>query len=192
MPTRYLRAEELARHADVAKSTVLAAIRRGEIRSSRTLGRGTRISLESAREYLSKRGRDVPEELREARVSSVAVLTENRQLFDRVREACESTWIVAGDRTAYSTLVWIGTHTPATVVVDLDMALLNPFEVIRCLRTRPDMRPPRIIATGCNATTVAAARALGASEAVGADDGSALQHALRRGERESMINALRP
>lgn len=175
---RYLRAEELARYAGVAKSTVLAAIRRGEIASSRTVGRGTRISLEAARNYLESRGCQIPGELREAGTSTIAVVTESTEVVDLVRSASRARWSVVGGREAYATLLWIGAHAPALVVVDLGMVLLHPFEVLRTLRSSTSLLASRIVAIGNCPELLAAARVMGAAEAVSTSDIDALARVL--------------
>ena len=190
MTTRYLRAEELARFAGVAKSTVLAAIRRGEIVSSRTVGRGTRISMDSARSYLAERGAEIPDELREVRATSIAVVTEDPMLATRIKSLLNSEWSVTGSPAAYATLLWIGEHSPASVVVDLTMAMLNPFEVIRAVRA---MRPSTwVLAVGPSKQLFDAAMAVGASDAVESNQIEALTLALTKRpeasvERESPI-----
>lgn len=180
MTVRYLRAEELARFAGVAKSTVLAAIRRGEITSSRTVGRGTRISLDAARSYLESRGCPIPGELREARTSTIAVVTENVETVDAIRKAARSSWTVVGSTEAYATLLWVGAHVPALVVVDLGMSLLHPFEVIRALRTSPALGGSRVVAVGSNPDLLTAARVLGAADAVSLQDLEAVSRTLIR------------
>ncbi len=176
MNTRYLRAEELARFAGVAKSTVLSAIRRGEIPSSRTVGRGTRIAVETARHYLESRGRAVPEELREQRATAISVVTENDSLPQRIRAFVSEGWSVSGSPRAYSSLVAIGAESPAMVVVDLALSLLNPFEVIREIRS---FGPSTwIVALGGNRALFDAAVAVGASEAIDPSDSDALGRAF--------------
>jgi excisionase family DNA binding protein len=179
MSTRYLRAEELARMAGLAKSTVLAAIRRGEIRSSRTLGRGTRIPFDSAREYLTQRGRDVPDELREARASAIAVITEQSSVTERVRALAQPNWTVNGCG-AYATLLWVGAHAPAWVVVDLEMALMNPFPVVRALAALGPRAPANIVAISTRPEMLAAAQALGATLTLLSHEFDALNRALTR------------
>jgi excisionase family DNA binding protein len=178
MTNRYLRAEELARYAGVAKSTVLAAIRRGEIASSRTVGRGTRISVETARAYLESRGCPIPHELREASAWSVAVLTDDASMVDVVRKACGASWTVAGGPESYATLLWIGAHTPRTVVVDLSMAMINPCEVIRALRAQKALAGCRVVALGGTAEMATAAKAMGADDVATGKDPLALARAI--------------
>lgn len=180
MTVRYLRAEELARFANVAKSTVLAAIRRGEIPSSRTVGRGTRISLDAARAYLTRRGAPIPDTLRESNASTIAVVTERSELIERVRAASHASWTVTGSPETYATLLWIGTHAPAIVVVDLDMVLLPAFEVLRAVRSHPTLVGARLVAIGSLPELVRAARELGANDAALHGDDDALARALLR------------
>jgi excisionase family DNA binding protein len=178
MTVRYLRAEELARFAGVAKSTVLAAIRRGEIPSSRTVGRGTRIPYETARAYLESRGCPIPSELREASATAIAVITESDDVVARVRTASNAAWTVKGSREAYATLLWIGTHAPRVIVVDLGMSLLHQFEALRALRAQPLLAASRLVATGSTDELLAAALACGAHVAVRANDIDGLSRAL--------------
>jgi excisionase family DNA binding protein len=178
MKTRYLRAEELARFAGVAKSTVLAAIRRGEIPSSRTVGRGTRIAVETARHYLESRGRAVPAELREQRATAIAVVTEDGGLLTRLREHVHAGWSVSGSARTYATLLAVGADAPAVVVVDLSMALMNPFDVIRGIRAA---RPSTwIVAMGSQRQLIDAALAAGASDSVDGTDSDALARTFSR------------
>jgi excisionase family DNA binding protein len=178
MMVRYLRAEELVRLAGVAKSTVLAAIRRGEIASSRTVGRGTRISVATARAYLESRGCPIPNELREPRSSTIAVVTERADTVEQVRGAARASWTVTGGTEPYATLLWIGAHAPAIVVVDLGMALVPPFEVIRAVRASDLPADTRVLALGYGEEILAAARAVGASDGVRARNDEALARAL--------------
>jgi excisionase family DNA binding protein len=165
MTVRFLRAEELARHAGVAKSTVLAAIRRGEIESSRTVGRGTRIALDTARRYLEGRGRPIPPELRNEGAWYVAVITEDPDLISLVRRSVPGSWLVSGSRESYGTLLWIGTHAPGVIVVDLDAALLHPYEIIRAVRSQPALAASRVVALGSHLEALQLARVLGANDA---------------------------
>ncbi|MBK8693788.1 MAG: excisionase family DNA-binding protein [Deltaproteobacteria bacterium] len=55
-PPRLLHAGEVARLAGLHKTTVLQAVRRGEIRASRTVGRSVRIALPDATAFLQSRG----------------------------------------------------------------------------------------------------------------------------------------
>jgi excisionase family DNA binding protein len=180
MSVRYLRAEELARLAGVAKSTVLAAIRRGEITSSRTVGRGTRIAIESARTYLQSRGCPIPDELREPRETTVAVVTEREDVVALVRAVARASWTVVGGTEAYATLLWIGVNAPAMVVVDLDMSLLHPFEVLRALREHAGLAGARVVAVGSQGELVAAARVVGAMAAASLDDRLGIARILGR------------
>jgi excisionase family DNA binding protein len=178
MKTRYLRAEELARFAGVAKSTVLAAIRRGEIPSSRTVGRGTRIAVETARHYLESRGRSVPHELREQRATAIAVISEDASLLSRLRDHVHAGWSVSGSPRTYATLLAVGADAPAIVVVDLALTLMNPFDVIRGIRAA---RPATwIVAIGSQRPFGEAAVAAGASDSIDGADADALARAFSR------------
>ena len=91
---KLLHAEELARLAGVHKSTVLLAIRRGELRASRTAGRSARIAPEDARAYLRMREKPIPAELEaHGGVARVAVLIDGD---DAAPLAAAVVWVVAG------------------------------------------------------------------------------------------------
>ena len=166
MAVKLLHAEELARLAGVHKSTVLLAIRRGELRASRTAGRSARIAPEDARSYLRSRSRPVPPDLAASEPAPrVAVVTESQEVLALVRSALpDGAELLGGD--VYAALIAVGAHAPQVVVIDLDLAFMNPTVVIRALRAAPDVRQMKIIAVGLRDEMFTAARAAGADHAL--------------------------
>lgn len=162
---KLLHAEELARLANVHKSTVLLAIRRGELKASRTAGRSARIAPEEARAYLVKRGCTVPPEL-EARGgrSVVTLISEAPEIVNLVRAAVPSGVEFSHEQEFYGALISIGASTPDVVVVDLDLPFLNAPMIIRALRQSPHLSALRIVAIGLRDEYFAAARGAGADE----------------------------
>ncbi len=177
---RYLRAEEVARLAGVAKSTILAAIRRGDLEASRTLGRGTRISFAAARSYLARRGVEVPPELQDQRESRIAVVTDRDDILGAVRA-------VAGERAdlhgtgAYATLLWTGAAAPTLVLLDLELTSFPALDVLIALRRHAQDSSKCVLAFGGSDVLRDAAVKLGADRvAVDAVSGLRELEDLRR------------
>lgn len=164
---KLLHAEELARMAGVHKSTVLLAIRRGELRASRTAGRSARIAPEDARAYLRSRNRVIPPEL-EARGGTVqvAVLTDNPDVLAVVQQAVPDGSELIGTADLFEALILVGASTPTALVLDLDMVFMNPMVVLRALRTTTNLRNVHVVALGVRDELFGAARAVGADNAV--------------------------
>ncbi|MFO0626065.1 MAG: hypothetical protein U0325_10650 [Polyangiales bacterium] len=162
---KLLHAEELARLANVHKSTVLLAIRRGELKASRTAGRSARIAPEEARSYLLKRGCEVPAEL-EAKggKSVVTLISEAPEIVNLVRAAVPSGVEFQHEQEFYTALITVGASTPDVVVVDLDLPFLNAPMIVRALRQSPHLSDVKIIAVGLRDEYFAAARSAGADE----------------------------
>lgn len=162
---KLLHAEELAKLANVHKSTVLLAIRRGELKASRTAGRSARIAPEEARAYLVKRNCAVPPEL-EARGgrSMVTLVSETPEIVNLVRSAVPSGVELEHELDLYSALVSIGASVPDVIVVDLDLPFLNAPMIVRALRQSAHLSDVRILAIGLRDEYFAAAKAAGADE----------------------------
>ena len=187
---KLLHAEELARLAGVHKSTVLLAIRRGELRASRTAGRSARIAPEDARGYLRSRNKPIPVEL-EARggITQVAVLTESAEIVALVRQAMPEGTELLGDAGLYGSLIAVGASVPAAVVIDLDMNFMNPVTLLRALRGSPTLRSARFLAVGLRDDLFGAARSAGAEVAVVKVDQKGLSETLQRIVSEAAAQA---
>lgn len=178
---KLLHAEELARLAGVHKSTVLLAIRRGELRASRTAGRSARIAPEDARAYLRMREKPIPAELEaHGGVARVAVLTESADVISLVRQALPEGTEIVGEPDISSTLLAIGAGAPVALVVDLDIQFFNPAALLRSLRASPLLRSTRILAVGLRDELFSAARSSGAEAAIEKVDQRTLSDTLRR------------
>ena len=178
---KLLHAEELARMAGVHKSTILLAIRRGELHASRTVGRSARITPEDARKYLVGKGKDIPPEL-DLQVNrvSLAVLTESPDVVGVVHRAAPEgvEFVTAGS--LYGTLLAIGARAPQVIVVDLDLVFMNPVGLIRSLRSSTALRGAAVIAVGLRDDLFGAARTAGAHDVVVKIDTRSLGDLLRR------------
>lgn len=162
---KLLHAEELARLANVHKSTVLLAIRRGELKASRTAGRSARIAPEEARAYLLKRHCEVPPELEHrGGVAVVTLLSDAPEIVSLVRGTVPQGVELQHEQELYSALISLGATPPDVIVVDLDLAFLNAPMIIRALRASPHLSNARIVAIGLRDEYFAAARAAGADE----------------------------
>ncbi len=130
-----MHAGELARLAGLHKTTVLQAVRRGEIRVSRTVGRSVRIALADATAFLGSRGISLADALATpAEPRRVALLTERAELHRRFGEALPSGWSLAPHQDLYEALLALGACAPAALVLDLDMVGLNPGALVRAVR----------------------------------------------------------
>lgn len=178
---KLLHAEELARMAGVHKSTILLAIRRGELHASRTVGRSARITPEDAKAYLLARGKAVPPELDvQAGRVTLTVLTENPDVLGMVRQALPPGVEVLGAGTLYGALIAVGSRTPGVIVVDLDMVFMNPVALIRALRGSAALRSSYIVAVGLRDDLFGAARTAGASDVVIKIDQRSLSELMHR------------
>lgn len=187
---KLLHAEELARLAGVHKSTVLLAIRRGELKASRTAGRSARISPDEARSYLRKRNRPIPIELElEGGVQRVAVVTESHEVVGLVRAALPDGAELIGGTDLYGSLVAIGAGNPAAIVLDLDLVFMNPVILVRAFRNAPGLRKARIVGLGLRDELFAAARSAGADHAMVKVDQRGLADVLRRAVTEAYAMA---
>jgi excisionase family DNA binding protein len=178
---KLLHAEELARMAGVHKSTILLAIRRGELHASRTVGRSARIAPEDAKAYLVARGKSIPPELElDTGRASLSVLTESPDVLAMVRHAAPSGIEFVGAGGLYGTLIAVGSRLPGILVVDLDMVFMNPVALIRALRSSASLRGAHIIAVGLRDDLFGAARTAGASDVVIKIDARTLINVLHR------------
>jgi excisionase family DNA binding protein len=178
---RLLHAEELARMAGVHKSTILLAIRRGELHASRTVGRSARITPEDARKYLLDKGKTIPPKLAlELDKVSLAVLTESPEVVAMVHRAAPEGVEFVTRGSLYGSLVSVGARTPQVVVVDLDLLFMNPIALIRALRTADVLRGTTVIAVGLRDDLFGAARAAGAHNVVLKIDTRSLAEVLRQ------------
>ncbi len=178
---KLLHAEELARLAGVHKSTILLAIRRGELHASRTVGRSARIAPEDAKAYLLARGKSVPPELDvDAEHTSLSVLTESPDVLAMVSHATPAGVEIIGAGGLYGTLIAVGSRLPGILVVDLDMVFMNPVALIRALRSSVSLRGAHVIAVGLRDDLFGAARTAGASDVVIKIDTRTLSDVLHR------------
>jgi excisionase family DNA binding protein len=172
---RLLHAEELARLAGVHKSTILLAIRRGELKASRTVGRSARITPEDAKEFLRTRNKPVPSDIDVyVGTNNLAVLTENPELLGVVQHAMPAGMELISSGSPYVTLIAVGARVPSLLVVDLDMVFMNPVALIRALRNSSILRSARIVAVGMRDDLFGAARAAGANHVLVKIDTTAL------------------
>lgn len=179
MSNKLLHAEELARLAGVHKSTVLLAIRRGELRASRTVGRSARIAPEDARSYLRSRERPIPSELEPSGgVVYAGAVTESLEIAQMVKQAVPEGVQFLGDGDVYASLISIGAHAPSVIVVDVDITFLNPLVLIRSLRAATQLKASKIIAVGLRDELFTAARAAGVDHALRKVEGRALTELL--------------
>ena len=161
MGTRLLHAGELARLAGVHKSTVLLAVRRGELRASRTVGRSARIAPEDARAYLAARGVIPPADLLPAAAPEVGVVTDTTDVVGLVLAALPAGARLVGGAHLYGALVDLGAARPRALVLDLDVAFLNPLRVLAAVRAVPHLRAVPVAAVGVSGEYAGAARVVG-------------------------------
>ena len=133
-PPQWFHAAELARLAGLHRSTVLQAVRRGEIRVSRTVGRSVRIAFEDAATFLASRGLSLPVAIAApVEPRRIQLLTEQPALHRRFQEVVPAGWKLVPHRGLYDDLLTVGARPPAAVVVDLDVLGLNPLALLRAL-----------------------------------------------------------
>lgn len=181
MTHKMIRAEELADLAGVHKSTVLLAIRRNELRVSRTVGRSARIAAADARQYLLSRERPVPPELEPAGAPPVVgVITESLEVTTSIRRTVPGGVKFLGGGGVYGSLIEAGASVPAALVVDLDIIFLNPFAMIRSLREAEQFTDTQVFAIGLRSEAFSAALSAGATRAFRKVEMSALKGELHR------------
>ncbi|MDB4932317.1 MAG: hypothetical protein JWM10_4801 [Myxococcaceae bacterium] len=168
---KLLHAGEVARLAGLHKTTVLQAVRRGEVKASRTVGRSVRIALPDAVAYLQSRGislavtRTAPSE-----PNAVVVLTEQAEVHRRFGEILSSAWRLGPHHGLYEDLLTLGLRPPAAVVVDLDVLGLNPLAIVRALRAHAVLGQLPLLALSQTDAPLAGAVAHGAEVALRAGD----------------------
>ncbi len=144
---KLMHAGELARLAGLHKTTVLQAVRRGEIRVSRTVGRSVRIALADAAAFLGSRGITLADALSTpTEPRRVALLTERADLHRRLAEALPHGWSLAPHQDLYDALLTLGVHRPAALVLDLDLVGLSPDALTRAIRADPALGPVPLLA----------------------------------------------
>ena len=132
---KLLHAGEVARLAGLHKTTVLQAVRRGEIKASRTVGRSVRIALPDAAAFLLSRGISLTlSHAAPAEPRALVVLTEHAEVHRRFGENLPPFWKLVPHHGLYDDLLTVGLHPPAAIVVDLDLLGLNPLAILRSLR----------------------------------------------------------
>lgn len=133
-----MHAGELARLAGLHKTTVLQAVRRGEIRVSRTVGRSVRIAVADAASFLSSRGITLAEEFSPpAAPRRLALLAERAEVHHRLADALPPGWSLGPHQDLYAALLALGAQAPTAVVLDLDLLGINPRALVRGLRADP-------------------------------------------------------
>lgn len=176
---KLLHAGEVARLAGLHKTTVLQAVRRGEIKASHTVGGSVRIALPDAAAFLHSRGiafsvtQAAPAEPR-----TVVVLTENAEVHRRFGESLLPSWQLVPFRGLYDDLLTLGLRPPSAIVVDLDLLGLNPIALFRSLRAHPALGLAPIMALSHSTAALAGAVAHGAEVALLASDGARWRTAL--------------
>jgi excisionase family DNA binding protein len=170
-PSRLLHAGEVARLAGVHKTTVLQAVRRGELRASRTVGRSVRIALPDAAAYLLTRGISVTvANAQPAEPRVLVLLTEHPEVHAAFGELLPGTWRLCPFRGLYDDLLTVAVHGPAAIVVDLDVLGLNPVAILRSLRVHASLSRAAIFALSQDDAALEGALAHGADAALRAAD----------------------
>ncbi|TAK29679.1 MAG: DNA-binding protein [Myxococcaceae bacterium] len=178
-PPRLLHAGEVARLAGLHKTTVLQAVRRGEIRASRTVGRSVRIALPDAAAFLQSRGIALAEaSAAPTEPRTVAVLTEDPEVLRRFGEHLPTRWQLAAHQGLYDDLITLGLRPPSAIVVDLDLLGLNPLAILRSLRAHPALGHVPLLALSQGEAPLIGALAHGAEVALKASEVSQWRSAL--------------
>jgi excisionase family DNA binding protein len=178
-PAKLLHAGEVARLAGLHKTTVLLAVRRGELKASRTVGRSVRIALPDAVAFLQSRGislavaKTSPSEPR-----VVVVLTEQAEVHRRFGELLGAAWRLSPRNGLYDDLITLGLRPPAAVVIDLDVLGLNPLAIVRVLRAHAVLGQVPLLALSQVDAPLAGAVAHGAEVALRAGDAAKWRAAL--------------
>ena len=178
-PPKLLHAGEVARLAGLHKTTVLQAVRRGEIRASRTVGRSVRIALPDAAAFLQSRGISLAvDSVAPAEPRTVAVLTEDPELLHRFGDNLPTRWRLAPHHGLYDDLLTLGLRPPSAIVVDLDLLGLNPLAILRALRAHPVLGLVPVLAVAQGEGALSGALAQGAEVALMASEASLWRSAL--------------
>jgi excisionase family DNA binding protein len=178
-PPKLLHAGEVARLAGLHKTTVLQAVRRGEIRASRTVGRSVRIALPDAAAFLQSRGISIAvASVAPAEPRTVVVLTEDPEVLHRFGEHLPTRWRLAVHQGLYDDLLTLGLRPPSAIVVDLDLLGLNPLALLRSLRAHPVLGLVPILAIAQGEAPLIGALAHGAEVALRASEVSQWRSAL--------------
>lgn len=135
---RLIHAGELARLAGLHKTTVLQAVRRGEIRVSRTVGRSVRIAMADAATFLHTRGIVLDEALpAPPEPRRVVFVTERADAHRRFADNVPPHWALGAHLGLYDTLLSLGAQVPTAVALDLDLLGINPVHLVQALRADP-------------------------------------------------------
>lgn len=166
-----IHAGELARLAGLHKTTVLLAVRRGELKVSRTVGRSVRIAWPEAVAFLEARGVSLAARGEPAPgTRSLVVLSEQTDVHPFFARLLPAPWSLAPRRDLYEDLLSLSVSPPGAIVLDLDLLGLNPLAVLRALRSHPTLGAVPALALSRFEAPLADAEAHGARVALRAAD----------------------
>lgn len=177
---RYYTPGQVAAWAGVTSMTIIRWCDAGILHAVTTPGGHRRITEESVRDYLVKRGLPIPQEMAPRRVTSmprVVLLTpdtrQQKAIINRLRGSAD----VTAYADEYRGLVHIVADPPASVLID---GATNSFEAARLVRAlRDNPRTSNLVIAVWGEGRHEAARSAGATHVFGKDALDDLERAAR-------------
>lgn len=155
---------EIAKHCGVNLRTVARWIERGHLKAYQLPGRGdNRVEPKDFLEFLSRNGMPVPEAFR-APSRRVLIVEDDADVCSLMARALrEGGFEVETASDGFQAGALLGTFRPSVITVDLRMEGLSGQEVIRLLKSRPELAGIRVlVVTGMPGDEVEEARGAGA------------------------------
>lgn len=147
MEDTYCSTREAARMLGVSLGTVQNMVERGSLQAWKTTGGHRRVSLQAIEAYLRQRQPQFPSASSSLHLK--VLIAEDDHFFQEQYRHTLDSWELPLDvkivGSGYEGLVQIGLDRPDVVIVDLMLPGLDGFEVIRTLRSKPELSTMNII-----------------------------------------------
>lgn len=143
----YCSTREAARMLGVSLGTVQNMVERGTLQAWKTAGGHRRVSMRAIESYLQRRQPEF--QAPPASLTLKVLIAEDDPIFQEQYRHIMSGWDfpielkIVGN--GYESLVQIGLDRPDIIIVDLMLPGLDGFEVIRTLRSKPELHSMNII-----------------------------------------------
>ncbi len=143
----YCSTREAARMLGVSLGTVQNMVERGTLSAWKTAGGHRRVSMRAIEAYLAQRQPQFQSP--PANLTLKVLIAEDDSFFQEQYRLTMNSWGLPIDLkvvgNGYESLVQIGLDRPDVVIVDLMLPGMDGFEVIRTLRSKPELSTMNIM-----------------------------------------------
>lgn len=139
---------EIASLCHVSHVTVFRWIKRGILPAYTTPGGHYRVPGRDFLLFLEEQGMPVPASMRTASVTNILVVDDDSTVLDTVSRALNhgnQAFHVERARNGYEACIKIGDMKPHLIILDLIMPGVDGFEVMKVVRSHPEMSHCRIL-----------------------------------------------